>query len=127
MGVTLLHNRELVEAAFVTTSSTLGVLLMICATQRDATRKASDGLQRVIEFYRLPVFEDLSGLSYLCAYAKGVFRWRAVTPLGGLRVVTDDEYMAILFRQTRKFAEMCGRLIWTVQCLGKRHSGLNAE
>lgn len=64
---------ELVEAAFITASSTLGVFLMICATQLDATRKVPDRLQRVIEFARLLVFEDLSGLSYFCAYAKGVF------------------------------------------------------
>ncbi|RDW76895.1 cytochrome P450 [Aspergillus mulundensis] len=84
---------ELFEVSYMTSYVSLGMFLMICATQPHATRKASEELERVIGPDRLPCFEDLARLPYLAAFIKEVQRWRPVAPLGAPRSVTeDDEY-----------------------------------
>ncbi|KAL4916776.1 cytochrome P450 [Aspergillus aurantiobrunneus] len=84
---------ELFEATFLTTSMTLRVFMMICATQTTATSKASDELERLVGPDRLPCFDDLPRLPYLCGFTKEILRWRPVIPLGGPHAVTqDDEY-----------------------------------
>jgi cytochrome P450 len=50
----------------------------------EVQKKAQAELDAVIGNDRLPKFTDRNQLPYVDALAKEVFRWNAVTPLGGL-------------------------------------------
>ncbi|KAL4994626.1 cytochrome P450 [Aspergillus recurvatus] len=84
---------ELFDGTSLTSSFSLGLFLMTCATQVAATRKAADELESVIGPDRLPGFDDLPSLPYVTAFTKEIMRWRPIAPLGGPHLVTeDDEY-----------------------------------
>ena len=59
----------------------------------EVQRKAQAELDAVVGPHRLPEFEDMKSLPYICAIVKELLRWRVVVPLGvPHRSLEDDEY-----------------------------------
>lgn len=55
--------------------------------------KAQEHLDAVVGPHRLPDFEDMESLPYICALVKELLRWRVVLPVGVPHgALKDDEY-----------------------------------
>ena len=75
------------------TVATLKTFFLAMVTHPIVQQKAQAELDAVVGPHRLPEFEDMKSLPYICAIVKELLRWRVVVPLGvPHRSLEDDEY-----------------------------------
>ena len=69
------------------------VFFLAMANNPQVLEKAQAELDAVVGLHRLPDFEDMKSLPYICALVKELLRWHVVAPLGfPHRSIADDEY-----------------------------------
>ena len=79
--------------AFTQTVSAIQTFFLAMAANPHVLAKAQVELDAVVGPHRLPEFEDMKSLPYICAIVKELLRWRVVVPLGvPHRSLEDDEY-----------------------------------
>ncbi|KAI1790086.1 cytochrome P450 [Ganoderma leucocontextum] len=73
--------------------STVQTFFLAMASHPQVLKKAQAELDAVVGPHRLPDFEDMKSLPYICALVKELLRWRVVGQLGfPHRALEDDEY-----------------------------------
>ncbi|KAE8340727.1 hypothetical protein BDV24DRAFT_151844 [Aspergillus arachidicola] len=76
-----------------TTSATLCSAMLAIVTNPRTMEVAQLELDSVVGRDRLPTFEDIPNLPYLCAFSKEVLRWRPMAVLGGTpHACSEDDY-----------------------------------
>ncbi|TBU23425.1 cytochrome P450 [Dichomitus squalens] len=80
-----------------TTLSTVQSFFLAMASHPEVLQKAQAELDVVVGPHRLPEFDDMKSLPYVCALVKELLRWRVVVPLAvPHRSLEDDDYRGYL-------------------------------
>ncbi|ESK83160.1 cytochrome p450 [Moniliophthora roreri MCA 2997] len=78
-------------AAYETTASTMGWLILAMARFPEVQRKAQEELDNVIGRTRIPTLDDAENLPYLRAVVKEALRWRPPAPMSIFHASLEDD------------------------------------
>ncbi|EJF55653.1 cytochrome P450 [Dichomitus squalens LYAD-421 SS1] len=75
-----------------TTLSSIQSFFLAMASHPEVLHKAQAELDTVVGPHRLPEFDDMKSLPYVCALVKELLRWRVVVPLAVPHRTLEDDY-----------------------------------